>query len=89
MPAVVRPDIANAVGDDAECLAFWRRVVHDWVACGWNRENVKGMLDWFQRGELPTTAPNGRKSTRTGDVIRRTEEAAERFLAEQAGANDG
>jgi len=26
-----------------------------YMACGWNKRNVKGMMEYFAKGELPTT----------------------------------
>ena len=64
--AAVRKDIAQAVGDAPGDVQFWREVVHDWIACDWRKGNVKGMLDWYGRGELPATGKNGRKPAKTG-----------------------
>lgn len=46
-------NITDTVGDDAARLKFWREVVSGYIAVGWNKRNVTGMLDWFSRGEIP------------------------------------
>jgi len=56
-----QPEIENLVGRDPDELALWRRVVHEWVALGWNPMNVRGMLGFFSRQEIPTT--RGGKAT--------------------------
>ena len=45
--------IYQAVGDDPADLEFWGEVVGEYVALGWNPTNVAGMLEWFERRELP------------------------------------
>lgn len=49
----VQPEIENIVGRREEGLELWRQIVHEWVALGWNPVNVRGMLDCFNRGEVP------------------------------------
>jgi hypothetical protein len=57
----VRPDIVVAVGEDEDDVAFWSEVVKAWIATGWSKRNVAGMLDCYGRRELPgTRAGNGR-----------------------------
>jgi hypothetical protein len=50
-----QPEIENLVGRREDELALWRRIVHEWVAVGWNPVNVRGMLDCFTRQEIPGT----------------------------------
>lgn len=51
--------IADTVGNDAARLKFWREVVSAYIALGWNKRNVVGMLDWFSRKELPHLQRSG------------------------------
>src|SRR3989304_6156329 len=51
----LQPEIDNLVGRREDDLALWRRIVHEWVAVGWNPVNVRGMLDCFTRQEIPGT----------------------------------
>jgi len=51
----LQPEIDNIVGRHGEDLALWRRIVHEWVAVGWNPVNIRGMLDCFTRQEIPGT----------------------------------
>jgi len=45
----------KAIGADQQSLARWGETVTAWCGCGWNPKNVKGMLDFYQRGEMPGT----------------------------------
>jgi len=55
-----QPEIENLVGRREDELALWRRVVHEWVAVGWNPVNVRGMLDCFTRQEIPNVKRGGK-----------------------------
>jgi hypothetical protein len=46
-------NIAEEVGDDQAELEVWGRIVKAWVGKGWNPGNVSGMLQFYQRGEVP------------------------------------
>lgn len=54
-------DVERIVGTKQDDLEFWGRVVKAWVGIGWKQVNVKGMLDFYQRREIPGEG-NGRKS---------------------------
>jgi hypothetical protein len=45
--------LASEAGADPP---FWSSVVAAWVRCGWNPKNVDGMIDYYRRHEIPTTA---------------------------------
>lgn len=47
--------IGDTVGNEPEALILWENVVRGWIATGWNPGNVKGMLDFFSKGEIPGT----------------------------------
>jgi hypothetical protein len=55
-------DEVIAVVDDAE---RWRLLVHEWIGYGWNKANIKGLLEAYQAGGIQTksakSAP-GRRS---------------------------
>jgi len=56
----VRGDIDKTVPvDDVDRLQFWYDVCHTWVMLGWSPKNVKGMLDHYVLGQIPSTKPNG------------------------------
>ena len=61
--------MAEIVGDSPDNLAFWSQVVEGHTGCGWFKGNVKLMLEYFQRREIPGTykngATNGHKPTNT------------------------
>jgi len=46
-----RKEVAETVGDDPKEVERWRAVVHDWIGRGWNKQNVKGMLEVFRNPE--------------------------------------
>ena len=48
-----QPEIENIVGRQPDDLELWRKIVHEWVALGFNPVNVRGMLECFTRRELP------------------------------------
>lgn len=62
-----RVKVARAVGQDVEDLMRWHALVEDWIGFGWNKMNVKGMLETFEGGGIKSrdgksipAAPSGR-----------------------------
>ncbi len=47
-------------------LQRWRAVVTAYIAAGWNKRNVAGMLEYYERGEVPRT---GRKKKGDGEMV--------------------
>jgi len=45
--------IEHAVGPDPPNLARWTRVINGWVGQGWNPGNLQGMLEYYERNEIP------------------------------------
>jgi hypothetical protein len=58
-------EITSIVGTDPPKLKLWYRVCHAWVGVGWNPQNVQGMLDCFQRGEIPGKERGNGRGKRT------------------------
>jgi len=55
--------IAAGVGDKPKELRRWREVVLRYIACGWNPQNLNGMLRYFADNEIPDGgSENGRNS---------------------------
>lgn len=50
-------DIAAAVGDNPADVKRWEETVKAWKLTGWNPQNTGGMLDYYRRGEIPSTRP--------------------------------
>lgn len=50
---VLFPLIAQKVGQDPQALDLWREVCLGWLSLGWNPQNVKGLLEHFDRKEIP------------------------------------
>lgn len=51
------PDIASAVGHIPAEVRRWEETVRAWKLAGWNPQNTAGMLDHFNRREIPSTRP--------------------------------
>lgn len=45
-------ELAAATNADPE---LWDRVVYNWKLVGWNPRNIKGMIEFYNRGEIPST----------------------------------
>jgi hypothetical protein len=54
------PAIEAEVPTDDKSLDRWGRTVEAYIVVGWNKRNVRGMLDFFGRNEIPGS--NGRYS---------------------------
>lgn len=54
-----RKQVAEIVGDDPDEVKRWRDVIHDWMGRGWNKQNIKGMLEVFSEPEkeIESVAP--------------------------------
>jgi hypothetical protein len=46
-------DVASVVGDAQEDLDLWYDICHAFVGLGWKPTNVKAMLEYFERAEIP------------------------------------
>lgn len=46
--------IDETVGDAEKDLELWGEIVFKWVGLGWNPMNVAGMLEFYQRREMPS-----------------------------------
>ena len=51
--------IHETVGDRAEDLEFWGTVVSKYSDLGWNKTNVDGMLEWYEKRKLPAVSRRG------------------------------
>ncbi len=51
--------IIHNVGDTPESLTLWRKVVLAYVALGWNKRNLKNMLEYFKLKEISVQRKNG------------------------------
>jgi hypothetical protein len=72
-PKSWQSDIAQTVGDDEADLSFWHDVCKAWVGQGWKPRNVRGMLEYYQRREIPggRGPPTGNGRRRPGANRRR------------------
>lgn len=56
---VQRPAIEALTLDKSQDERLWEQIVVKWVRLGWNKRNVDGMLDYYQRRQVPGTGPDG------------------------------
>lgn len=64
-------EMDRGVGNTLDAIERWEEVVKAYVMLGWNPSNVTNMLDYFKRGELPTTSKNGKTDEpRRGQVVK-------------------
>jgi len=58
-----RTEAIGMVGIKPDSLTLWQSVIHGWLLKGWRSDNVGGMLDFFERKEVPgqdrATGPPG------------------------------
>jgi len=59
------PKIAETVGEKPADLEFWGQVVFAYVGLGWNRNNAKNMLDYYEKREIPEVKGQRAKSNTT------------------------
>lgn len=60
------PEIDSTVGAEPEGLKLWHDVVYGYISSGYHKRNIKQMLEYFRRREIPTTqkaSPNGHSNT--------------------------
>jgi hypothetical protein len=81
------PLIFQKVGNHSENLERWAATVRGWIAAGYSKVNVAGMLDWFEQGRTSReNQPSGRASQRrrgpddpaAAEALRRSIEDQER-----------
>lgn len=60
--------IREIVGAKPADLSFWEKVVRKYILLGWSPVNIDGMLEWFQKRELPhlDRDKGGRRAKTTG-----------------------
>jgi hypothetical protein len=54
---------AIASKPDAD-IALWEAVITAWLAHGWSKRNVMGMIEFYKRTEIPSTGGNNGKNKR-------------------------
>jgi hypothetical protein len=53
--------VAQAVGDHSENLERWGAAITGWLAAGYSKKNIAGMLDWYRQGKTSKEAPHQEK----------------------------
>jgi len=66
IPKVWRDKAIQVVGEDPENIMRWRNHVTDWIGHGWNKANVKGMLESFATGGIKSNGRGKNKSEPAG-----------------------
>lgn len=66
------------VGDAPDALEFWGKVVAEYCLLGWNKRNIKNMLEYFERKELPMIqgGGSGKQSRREQQRVAERQELA-------------
>jgi hypothetical protein len=82
-------DIEATVGESEDGLEFWGSVIKAWVGLGWNPTNVKGMLEFYERREIPPGNGAGRRKTPPGAAPEPAGFAAIRAVLAREGVADG
>lgn len=67
---VQKPAILELVARPGADLDLWDKVVTSWVKHGWNKTNVAGMIECYERGEIPSTGKNGGSSAHSPNASR-------------------
>ena len=57
---VQKPAIQEIATQPGADLDLWDKVITAWVKHGWNKRNVAGMLECYERGEIPSTGNRGK-----------------------------
>lgn len=65
-------DIIDTVGEKGGAELF-KQIVHVWKMSGWNPLNIGGMLECYERGEIPK---NGKQKSTTGTLSGRPHRAS-------------
>jgi DNA mismatch repair ATPase MutL len=71
-------DIVEAVGEESADLELWGQVVKAYIGLGWNPGNVKNMLAYYEKREIPATKGQqnkGNASSAPDEWLARRQEA--------------
>jgi len=74
--------IVQVIGDEPKDLDRWQKVCTAWVAMGWNKRNVKGMLQHYAENRIP--GEDGRGQNKPNEA---KSAAAVRAFAEEQGVD--
>ena len=66
IPAVLRKEVADTVTD----IPLWGTIIYDWIGNGWNKQNVRGMLDAYRKGGIQSKNGSGKQDQSMADFIR-------------------
>ena len=65
VPIDWREEVVVQVGSEVEAVDLWEKIIHDWIGHGWNKQNIKGMLEAHAAGGLRTINKNGARGSRS------------------------
>jgi hypothetical protein len=74
--------IVTAVGSRPDRLQLWTRICTEWLLRGYNKYNIKGLIECFHKGQVG----NGRHDKRSGGIEEFLDIAAEYRAEERAAA---
>jgi len=92
VPKVWLAVLINAIGDDPAKLLLWDSIVKDWIGYGWNKGNIKGMIEALQAGGLSkNSAPGKAKPNRpaTAPVVKTVDDEIETYKRLNGGRSPG
>lgn len=61
------PNIVQIVGSESRNLDRWQETIRGWIAAGYRKENVAGILDWFKQGRTSKAVPPGLEARPTSN----------------------
>lgn len=64
VPINWRDEVIAAVTD----FDLWARILHDWSGLGWNKQNIKGLLDAYKSGGIVSKNGNSRHTMPAGPL---------------------
>jgi hypothetical protein len=63
IPIAWRDETIATVGD----IPLWQSIVHDWIGHGWNKQNIKGMIEAYKAGGIQPK--NGRAAHEQEETV--------------------
>lgn len=61
IPTALRQEVADTVDN----IELWKLIVYDWIGYGWNKQNIKGMLESYRSGGIAKKSSNNAMPQRT------------------------
>lgn len=82
IPISWRDEVITTVMD----AGLWTRVVHQWIGNGWNKQNIRGMLESYRAGGIQK--PNGHNGAPSPTAVSPDNETPEEYAARRKATID-